>query len=119
MEKLDNSAADTPSGLAMARTMQSPSPAQLPPAQQHDAAFGGLTPPVTDWDRYELLKPLESMNAFVTWAAVALAAAQLLFFWNFFASLRSGRAASLNPWGAESLEWSPASSQAPVSEGEA
>ena len=85
----------------------------------HLLGLRGQVRRVYDPYQYELLKPLESMNAFVTWAAVALAAAQLLFFWNFFASLRSGRAASLNPWGAESLEWSPASSQAPVSEGEA
>jgi cytochrome c oxidase subunit 1 len=56
--------------------------------------------------QYDYLKPLASMNAFITWAAIALAIAQILFFVNFFWSMRRGAPAGANPWQAESLEWS-------------
>ena len=52
---------------------------------------------------------------FITWAAVALAVAQLLFFFNFFWSLRRGTPAGPNPWAAQSLEWSEAEAEQSVS----
>ncbi len=72
----------------------------------HLAGLRGQVRRVYDPYQYEYLKPLASMNAFITWAAVALAVAQLLFFFNFFRSLRRGTRAGSNPWGAGSLEWS-------------
>ena len=72
----------------------------------HMAGLRGQVRRVYDPYQYEYLKPLASMNAFITWAAVALAVAQILFFVNFFWSMRRGVPAGPNPWGAESLEWS-------------
>jgi cytochrome c oxidase subunit 1 len=72
----------------------------------HLAGLQGQIRRVYDPYQYELLKPLAPMNAFITWAAIGLAISQLLFFWNFFWSLRNGAKAPVNPWSAESLEWS-------------
>jgi cytochrome c oxidase subunit 1 len=71
----------------------------------HLAGLEGQIRRVYDPYQYEYLKPLAAMNGFITWAAIALAVSQLLFFWNFFASLRGGSRASVNPWDAASLEW--------------
>jgi len=59
-----------------------------------------------DPGQYEFLKPLAATNGFITWAAIALAISQLLFFFNFLWSLKGGAPAGTNPWAAESLEWS-------------
>ncbi len=72
----------------------------------HLAGLRGQVRRVYDPYQYEYLKPLASMNAFITWAAVLLAVTQLLFFFNFFRSLRAGTRAGSNPWGAGTLEWS-------------
>jgi cytochrome c oxidase subunit 1 len=72
----------------------------------HLAGLRGQVRRVYDPYQYEYLKPLASLNAFITWSAVALAIAQILFFLNFFWSLRRGALAGANPWRAESLEWS-------------
>ncbi|MGC2161922.1 MAG: cbb3-type cytochrome c oxidase subunit I [Silvibacterium sp.] len=41
----------------------------------------------------------------ITYSALLLAAAQLIFLWNVFASARRGRRAEANPWQATTLEW--------------
>lgn len=51
------------------------------------------------------LAALQPLHTFMTIAAFFTAAAQLIFFWNFFASLKSGEPASANPWNATTLEW--------------
>ncbi|MBK5256934.1 MAG: cbb3-type cytochrome c oxidase subunit I [Vicinamibacteria bacterium] len=71
----------------------------------HLAGLRGQVRRVYDPYQYEYLKPLQSMNAFITWAAVALALAQILFFINFFWSLKRGAPSGAHPWAAESLEW--------------
>ena len=76
----------------------------------HLAGLQGQVRRVYDPYQYEYLKPLASMNAFITWAAVALALTQILFFWNFFSSLSRGTPAGPNPWAAQSLEWREAGS---------
>jgi cytochrome c oxidase subunit 1 len=48
---------------------------------------------------------LQPLHEFITAAAFITGAAQLIFFWNFFRSLRSGERASANPWNATTLEW--------------
>ncbi|MBX7187328.1 MAG: cbb3-type cytochrome c oxidase subunit I [Vicinamibacteria bacterium] len=72
----------------------------------HLAGLQGQVRRVYDPYQYDYLKPLASMNAFITWAAVALAISQILFFVNFFWSLKKGNPAGPNPWTAPTLEWS-------------
>jgi cytochrome c oxidase subunit 1 len=43
----------------------------------------------------------------ITFSALLLAAAQLIFLWNAFRSARRGRPAGENPWQATTLEWAP------------
>ncbi|MES1207411.1 MAG: cbb3-type cytochrome c oxidase subunit I, partial [Pseudomonadota bacterium] len=55
---------------------------------------------------YEAWRPLAGLNRGISHAAYLLGAAQLLFVWNFFMSLRRGRTAPANPWEVGTLEWS-------------
>jgi cytochrome c oxidase subunit 1 len=71
----------------------------------HLAGLRGQVRRVYDPYQYDYLKPLAPMNAWITWAAVALAVSQVVFFINFFWSLKRGTPSGRNPWGAESLEW--------------
>jgi cytochrome c oxidase subunit 1 len=47
----------------------------------------------------------QALNAFISVAACIVAVAQILFIWNLIVSLRNGKPAGPNPWGATSLEW--------------
>jgi len=49
------------------------------------------------------------LQKFITVAAIATLAAQLIFLFNLFWSLRKGPAAEANPWRCTSLEWTLAS----------
>jgi len=60
---------------------------------------------IADATAYEFLKPVQSWNVFIGWAALGLGLAQLLFFHNFFRSLLKGKTAPANPWQAGSLAW--------------
>jgi cytochrome c oxidase subunit 1 len=60
-----------------------------------------LTGPVASFSG---LLPLERG---ITYSAMLLASAQLLFLWNIFWSARRGAVAERNPWAATTLEWSP------------
>jgi len=51
------------------------------------------------------LAALLPLHEFITFAAFFTAAAQLVFLWNFFSSLRNGAPAVANPWDATTLEW--------------
>ncbi len=55
---------------------------------------------------YEAWRRLAPLNRSISHAAYLLGAAQLLFVWNFFTSLRRGRTAPANPWEVGTLEWS-------------
>jgi heme/copper-type cytochrome/quinol oxidase subunit 1 len=45
------------------------------------------------------------MNQFITIAALLGGAAQLIFLWNFFSSIRNGKRTEQNPWESNTLEW--------------
>ena len=47
----------------------------------------------------------QALNANITIAAIFVGVVQILFFINVFWSLRNGKPAGNNPWGANSLEW--------------
>lgn len=55
-----------------------------------------------------LLAATIPLNRFITWSAIFLATAQLLFFANLIHSLYRGKIAPPNPWQATTLEWHPA-----------
>jgi cytochrome c oxidase subunit I len=59
------------------------------------------------------LAGLQPLHEFITVAAFMTAAAQVIFFWNFFRSLRIGALASANPWNATTLEWATVSPPPP------
>ena len=46
-----------------------------------------------------------TLNAFITVMALVTGAAQMVFFFNLIWSIRKGKPAGNNPWGAASLEW--------------
>jgi cytochrome c oxidase subunit 1 len=54
---------------------------------------------------FEFLKPLDPLHIFITIAAFATAAAQLIFVANLFLSLWRGARSGVNPWEATTLEW--------------
>jgi cytochrome c oxidase subunit 1 len=47
------------------------------------------------------------LNRFITYAAIFLASAQLIFLFNLTRSLSKGQLATSNPWSATTLEWHP------------
>ena len=55
------------------------------------------------------LAALQPLHLFMTIAAFITAAAQPIFFYNFFHSLKRGARAPINPWNATTLEWITAS----------
>ncbi len=55
---------------------------------------------------FQYLRPLQPLHVFITVAAFVTIAAQVVFLFNLFWSLRKGAAAGTNPWEATSLEWS-------------
>ena len=55
-----------------------------------------------------MLAQLLPLNRFITYAAIFLATAQLIFLYNLVRSLRRGALAPSNPWLATTLEWHPA-----------
>jgi cytochrome c oxidase subunit I len=58
-----------------------------------------------DPNEYPHLQPYQPVNEFISVCALALGAAQLIFAANFVWSLFKGRKAEMNPWQANSLEW--------------
>ncbi|HWG57847.1 MAG TPA: cbb3-type cytochrome c oxidase subunit I [Candidatus Acidoferrales bacterium] len=59
----------------------------------------------SDYTGANYLAALQPLHRFSTIAAFATAAAQLIFLFNLFWSLRKGAPASANPWNATTLEW--------------
>jgi cytochrome c oxidase subunit 1 len=53
----------------------------------------------------DYLQALQPLHEFMTIAALGTAAAQLVFLYNFFRSLKSGEPAAANPWDSTTLEW--------------
>ena len=71
----------------------------------HFAGFVGNPRRFPDFKEYEFLKSVMPLHIGVTHAAYFLAAAQLIFLFNYFWSQRRGAVAPTNPWGATTREW--------------
>ena len=48
---------------------------------------------------------MQNMRIFATIALIVMLLFQLIFLWNFFKSMRTGKKAGKNPWNANTLEW--------------
>jgi len=60
---------------------------------------------IADPTAYAFLKPIQSWNVFMGWAALFLVLSQFLFFFNFFYSLFRKKKAIHNPWNVCTLAW--------------
>lgn len=71
----------------------------------HMLGIAGMMRRLYDPTQYPHLQPVQPMNEFISVSAFLLGATQLLFAFNFLWSLFRGRKAEMNPWNANSLEW--------------
>jgi cytochrome c oxidase subunit 1 len=60
---------------------------------------------IADPTMYEHLRNLQPINQFITISAFAMGLTQLIFIYNFFKSMKSGKPAGNNPWKSNTLEW--------------
>lgn len=72
----------------------------------HILGVGGMMRRIYNPTQYEFLLPLQPINVFITISAIFLGLAQIPFVINFLWSLFAGKQAALNPWQANTLEWS-------------
>ncbi len=72
----------------------------------HILGVGGMMRRIYNPTQYEFLLPLQPINVFITISAIFLGLAQIPFVINFLWSLFAGKQAGLNPWQANTLEWS-------------
>jgi cytochrome c oxidase subunit 1 len=71
----------------------------------HILGVGGHMRRIYNPTQYEFLQGLQHWNVIITWCAICLGFAQIIFFVNFFWSLFAGKKAEQNPWHATTLEW--------------
>jgi cytochrome c oxidase subunit 1 len=72
----------------------------------HILGMGGMMRRLYDPSQYTFLQPYQPMNVFISISAFLLFATQLIFFVNFWWSLKKGKPAPQNPWNDNGLEWS-------------
>jgi cytochrome c oxidase subunit 1 len=71
----------------------------------HIIGMAGHMRRIYDPTQYDFLKPYQPMNEFISISAFLLFATQIIFFVNFWWSLKKGKPAGLNPWQDNGLEW--------------
>jgi cytochrome c oxidase subunit 1 len=71
----------------------------------HELGTMGMMRRIYDPTQYQHIQPLQDTNQFISICAFVLGASQLIFAFNFIWSLAKGRKAEINPWQANSLEW--------------
>ena len=69
------------------------------------AGYSGQQRRLFDPYQYTFLQHLHGLNRFTSLSAFALGVAQLLFLYNFVASIFTGKKAEKNPWQVGTLEW--------------
>src|SRR5207253_1285051 len=71
----------------------------------HIIGVGGQMRRIYNPPQYEFLQHQQHWNVFITYSALLLGVSQIPFVINFFWSLFAGKPAPLNPWNANTLEW--------------
>jgi cytochrome c oxidase subunit 1 len=72
----------------------------------HFMGLSGVPRRYYDFSLLEGFAIWDDVNVFITICAIIGAAAQILFLYNFFSSIFVGEKSGVNPWKANSLEWS-------------
>jgi len=72
----------------------------------HYEGLAGMPRRYYDFSNWESFKHFGGLNEFISFVAMIVFAAQLLFVFNFFYSMYKGRKVTdTNPWGSNTLEW--------------
>lgn len=72
----------------------------------HYTGLAGMPRRYYDYSSWESFKQFGGLNEFISYAVIAVFAAQILFIFNFFYSIFKGRKVTdPNPWKANTLEW--------------
>ncbi len=72
----------------------------------HYQGLSGMPRRYYDFSNWESFKQYAELNQFISLVVIIVFAAQFLFLFNFFYSIFKGRKLTdLNPWGANTLEW--------------
>lgn len=71
----------------------------------HILGVGGHMRRIYNPMQYEFLHDLQWINVFISWNAFLLGTVQLILVYNFLHSLLRGQKAEINPWKANTLEW--------------
>src|SRR5215472_15879959 len=71
----------------------------------HFTGISGAPRRYAQLTEFNYLQHLQPVQVFISIAAFITIAAQFIFLYNFFVSMRKGERAGVNPWEATSLEW--------------
>ena len=71
----------------------------------HFVGMAGAPRRYYDYSNFEFLDHVMDLNPIISTFAIVGGAAQLLFIFNFFHSMKYGQVATQNPWGSNTLEW--------------
>ena len=71
----------------------------------HTMGLAGMMRRIADPTQYEHLRNLQPLQKFISVSAFGLGASFLVFWYNFFWSMKYGEKAPNNPWRAATLEW--------------
>lgn len=71
----------------------------------HYVGIAGFPRRYYQFTSFDFTQSYTDLNMFITAAAILTFVAQIIFLWNFFASIFTGKRASKNPWNSTTLEW--------------
>ncbi len=71
----------------------------------HFMGIDGVPRRYYNFTGFEYMAEWMDLNRFISISAILGSAAQLIFIWNFFSSMRMGKKAPMNPWNSNTLEW--------------
>ena len=71
----------------------------------HYVGIAGFPRRYYQFTSFDFTQTYTDLNMFISAAAILTFVAQLIFLWNFFSSIFSGKRATQNPWNSNTLEW--------------
>jgi cytochrome c oxidase subunit 1 len=72
---------------------------------QHFQGMGGVSRHYYAFTEFDFMREFLDLSKFITYAAWFTFVGQFFFLYNFFSSIFRGKEAPLNPWNANTLEW--------------